>query len=57
MIQMQAATQRLTKLAELLDAKTIKPIVSTVLPLAQSAEAWKLSKSGHTRGKIVLEVP
>ncbi|MBD2460152.1 NADP-dependent oxidoreductase [Oscillatoria sp. FACHB-1407] len=46
----------LTEMAQLIDAGTIKPIVETVLPLSQAAEAHKLSQSGRTRGKIVFQV-
>ncbi len=46
----------LTEMAQLIDAGQVKPIVETVLPLNQAAEAQKLSQSGHTRGKIVLQV-
>ena len=46
----------LTEMAQLIDAGQVKPIVETVLPLNQVAEAHKLSQSGHTRGKIVLQV-
>lgn len=46
----------LTEMAQLIDAGQVKPIVETVLPLDQAAEAHRLSQSGHTRGKIVLQV-
>lgn len=46
----------LTEIAQLIDAGQIKPIVETVLPLGQAAEAQQLSETGHTRGKIVLQV-
>lgn len=46
----------LAEMAELIDAGQVKPIVETVLPLSQAAEAHRLSQSGHTRGKIVLQV-
>lgn len=46
----------LTEMAQLIDAGQIKPIVETVLPLSQAAEAHQLSETGHTRGKIVLQV-
>lgn len=46
----------LTALAELADAKKLKVAVEHVLPLAEAAEAWRLSQAGHTRGKIVLTV-
>lgn len=46
----------LTEIARLIDAGQVKTIVETVLPLDQVAEAHRLSQSGHTRGKIVLQV-
>jgi NADPH:quinone reductase-like Zn-dependent oxidoreductase len=52
----QNATAQLTKIASLIDVGRVKPIVSTVLPLAQARQAHELNQSGHTRGKIVLRV-
>lgn len=46
----------LTEIAHLIDAGQVKPIVETVLPLSQAAEAHRISQEGHTRGKIVLQV-
>lgn len=46
----------LTEIAGLIDAGAIKPIVETVLPLSEARKAHELSASGHTRGKIVLQV-
>lgn len=46
----------LTEMAQLIDAGTVKPIVDAVLPLTQAVEAHQMSESGHTRGKIVLQV-
>jgi len=57
MMQMKATTENLTRLAELLDAGTIRAGVSKAFPLAQAADAWRESMSGHTRGKVVLELP
>nr|PZN30032.1 MAG: hypothetical protein DIU80_08340 [Chloroflexota bacterium] len=52
----QANPAELTEIAGLVDAGTIKPVVSTVLPLAEARQAHKLLEAGHTRGKIVLRV-
>jgi NADPH:quinone reductase-like Zn-dependent oxidoreductase len=49
------ATQ-LSHLAELIDGGNLKPVVDTVLPLAEAAKAHKLSQTGHVRGKLVLKV-
>ncbi|TQJ39046.1 NADPH:quinone reductase-like Zn-dependent oxidoreductase [Arthrobacter sp. SLBN-112] len=46
----------LQKLAELVDRRNIRVEVAKVLPLAQSAEAFRLNMEGHTRGKIVVAV-
>jgi NADPH:quinone reductase-like Zn-dependent oxidoreductase len=46
----------LAQIAAIVDARQIKPIVTTVLPLADARKAHEMSESGHTRGKIVLRV-
>jgi NADPH:quinone reductase-like Zn-dependent oxidoreductase len=46
----------LQKLAELVDRRNIRVEVAKVLPLARSAEAFRLNMEGHTRGKIVVAV-
>lgn len=48
--------EQLAEVAKLIETKHIKPIVSTVLPLSEALKAHELNKSGHTRGKIVLQV-
>jgi NADPH:quinone reductase-like Zn-dependent oxidoreductase len=52
----QANPTDLTDIANLIDAGTVKPVVSTVLPLAEARQAHELLAAGHTRGKIVLRV-
>lgn len=47
---------RLSEIAILADAGRIRPVVETVLPLADAAEGHRLIETGHTRGKIVLQV-
>jgi NADPH:quinone reductase-like Zn-dependent oxidoreductase len=56
MFHMQPSTQGLGRLAELLDSGTIRTEVTHTYPLAQAQDAWREIISGHTRGKIVLEV-
>lgn len=46
----------LAELARLADAGKLRVHVEHALPLAEAAEAFRLSKSGRIRGKIVLEV-
>ncbi|WP_406346164.1 NADP-dependent oxidoreductase [Streptomyces sp. NBC_00648] len=46
----------LTELAALADAGKLTVPVERALPLAETAEAWRLSQAGRTRGKIVLTV-
>jgi NADPH:quinone reductase-like Zn-dependent oxidoreductase len=57
MMQMKPTNERLKQLAELLDAGKIRTEITKTFPLSQAKEAWEYSMSGHTRGKIVLEVP
>jgi NADPH:quinone reductase-like Zn-dependent oxidoreductase len=56
MMGMKASAANLLKLAELLDAGKIKTVVTKTYSLAQARDAWTEIMSGHTRGKIVLQV-
>lgn len=47
---------QLTEIAGLIDAGHVRPFVQTVLPLREARQAQEMSRAGHTRGKIVLEV-
>ena len=47
---------RTRRLAALLDRRTLRPVVSHVLPLAAAAEAHRILEGGHPGGKIVLDV-
>jgi NADPH:quinone reductase len=47
---------RTRRLAEMLRAGRLHPVVSHVLPLAEAADSHRLVESGHAGGKIVLEV-
>ncbi|MCL4315768.1 MAG: NADP-dependent oxidoreductase [Gammaproteobacteria bacterium] len=49
------ATQ-LGRIAELIDAGKVKPVVEKVFPLSEAAKAHAAVQGGHTRGKIVLRV-
>lgn len=46
----------LRELAKLAEAGKLRPIVETVLPLAETRKGHELSQTGHVRGKIVLQV-
>ncbi len=52
----QPSGKQLGEIAALVDSNHLKPHVEKVLPLAQAAQAQKISESGHVRGKIVLRV-
>jgi NADPH:quinone reductase-like Zn-dependent oxidoreductase len=52
----QPNSAELTEIAKLVDAGKVKPVVETVLPLAEARRAQELSQTRHTRGKIVLKV-
>jgi NADPH:quinone reductase-like Zn-dependent oxidoreductase len=46
----------LAAIARLIDAGTIRAIVSDVFPLASAQKAFSQGLMGHNRGKIVLRV-
>ena len=50
-----ASSSDLAEIAKLIDDGKVKPVVETVLPLAEARRAHELSESGHVRGKIVLK--
>lgn len=52
----QPNVEQLTEIAKLVDSGKLRPVVETVLPLAEARRAHELSQTGHTRGKIVLRV-
>jgi NADPH:quinone reductase-like Zn-dependent oxidoreductase len=47
---------QLRRIAELVDAGSVRPIVSHLKPLDAAADAHRQSETRRTRGKIVLEV-
>jgi NADPH:quinone reductase-like Zn-dependent oxidoreductase len=55
-MMVQANAAQFSEIAALIDAGTVKPVVSMVLPLAEAAQAHAQLEAGHTRGKIVLRV-
>lgn len=48
--------ERLTKLAELVDANKVKVNIDKVFTLDETPEALEYLKTGHPRGKVVLSV-
>jgi NADPH:quinone reductase-like Zn-dependent oxidoreductase len=46
----------LHRISGLVDAGKLKPDVGTILPLSEARRAHELIQTGHTRGKIVLQV-
>jgi NADPH:quinone reductase-like Zn-dependent oxidoreductase len=55
-IFVQPNPAQLAELANLTDAGKVRPIMETVLPLAEAARAHEMNQTLHTRGKIVLRV-
>ena len=45
---------RLRRIAELVDAGKVKPIIANTYSLRSAAEAFSESQAGHVRGKLVL---
>ena len=52
----QSLPSDLGQIAELIDSGVVIPVVSRIFPLEQAADAQRLVESGHTRGKVVLQV-
>jgi NADPH:quinone reductase-like Zn-dependent oxidoreductase len=50
------SSEDLIELGGMADAGVLTVHVEHELPLAEAARAWRLSKEGRTRGKIVLTV-
>lgn len=46
----------MVRVAELLAARVLRPVVRAVFPLEQARQAQELSETGHGRGHIVLRV-
>jgi NADPH:quinone reductase-like Zn-dependent oxidoreductase len=46
----------LRQIADLVDGGQLRPMINTVLPLAEARTGYDISQGGHTRGKIILRV-
>ncbi len=53
---MHPDADELAQIAALVDAGKLRPIVDTVMPLSDAHKAHEQSQTGHTHGKIVLQV-
>ena len=47
---------QLIEVGRLIEAGSLRPVIATVLPLAEAKHAFERGLRGHTRGKIVLSV-
>jgi NADPH:quinone reductase-like Zn-dependent oxidoreductase len=52
----RAPAENLKQISELINTKKLKPVTSTVFPLAEARQAHELSQTGHGRGRIILHV-
>lgn len=52
----RTTTERLTKIAGLVDAGAIKVHIDKVFPLGQAAQALEYQKTAHPRGKVVIQI-
>lgn len=48
--------RQLSTIGQLIDEGKMKPLIHTILPLAEARQAHAISQGGHARGKIVLHV-
>ncbi len=46
----------LAQIARLIDEGHVKPVVTTVLPLADARKAQEMSQTHHVQGKIIFQV-
>jgi NADPH:quinone reductase-like Zn-dependent oxidoreductase len=52
----RANSRQLMQIAGLIDKGDVRPVIETVLPLAEARRAHEMSQTGHVRGKIVLKI-
>ncbi|MAT50462.1 MAG: hypothetical protein CMK32_04675 [Porticoccaceae bacterium] len=48
--------QALAEITPLLESGSVKPVVSGLYPLEKARDALALNKTGHVRGKLVIQV-
>jgi NADPH:quinone reductase-like Zn-dependent oxidoreductase len=53
-IRVHPSGEQMAQIAQLLERGNLRVEVARTFPLAEAAEAHRLSETGHTRGKIVL---
>lgn len=51
---MHASGEQLQTIGKLIENGNLKPVLDSVYPIEQAAEAFKKQKAGHAKGKIVL---
>jgi NADPH:quinone reductase-like Zn-dependent oxidoreductase len=52
----QTDREQLGKIASLIDSGVIRPIIAETIPLPKARQAFERGVTGHTRGKLVLQV-
>jgi alcohol dehydrogenase len=52
----QVNSERLSKLAELVEKRAVKVHIEKIFPLEQAEEALSYLQNGHPRGKVVLKI-
>ncbi|MEP6936488.1 MAG: NADP-dependent oxidoreductase [Chthoniobacterales bacterium] len=55
-ISVRPDAEDLAEIAQLIDARKIKPVVTEILPLREAVAAQRQAATHHTRGKIVLRI-
>jgi NADPH:quinone reductase-like Zn-dependent oxidoreductase len=55
-VSMAAKGEQLLEISKLIESGQLKTIVERVFPLRETAQALELNKTGHTQGKIVIQV-
>ena len=52
----RAGSEKLAQISELLESQQITPVVGEVFPLSKARQALELSRTGHGRGRIILQI-